>query len=224
MWNEWHIVKYMCFLVIQLPPAIHHIHHISPAIHPFIGVICPSLSASSSASCCLSRSKAARSNSRSASRSASRSSSFAARKFPGGESTSSCRVLKETNLVARTNQQVVLMSIYIYYIYYICICNTYVYIHIIICVYIYMIIIYTWILLIVEISTPKPKSNTVISTPERVFFTPERLRTVLNAFFHAFWTRFSTPERPTSTLKIDLLLGLESKQISIGKFQVYIYI
>ena len=113
MWNEWHIVKYMCFLVIQLPPAIHHIHHISPAIHPFIGVICPSLSASSSASCCLSRSKAARSNSRSASRSASRSSSFAARKFPGGESTSSCRVLKETNLVARTNQQVVLMSIYI---------------------------------------------------------------------------------------------------------------
>ena len=88
MWNEWNIVKYMCFLVIQLPPAIHHI---PPAIHPLIGVICPSLSASSSASCCLSRSKAARSNSRSASRSASRSSSFSARKFPGGEATSSCR-------------------------------------------------------------------------------------------------------------------------------------
>ena len=56
-----------------------------------------------------------------------------------------------------------------------------------------MIIIYTWILLIVEISTPKPKSNTVISTPERVFFhsrTPPNgfecfFSRFLNAFFHS---------------------------------------
>ena len=65
----------------------------------------------------------------------------------------------------------------------------------------------TWIPLIVEISTPKPKSINFAKfkrkrTPERLFplqnafFNSRTLPNGFERFLNAFWTLFSTPERP----------------------------
>ena len=122
------------------------------------------------------------------------------------------------------------------------------YIHIIICVYIYMIIIYTWILLIVEISTPKPKSINFAKfkrkrTPERLFplqnafFNSRTLPNGFERFLNAFWTLFSTPERPKCQERQKPLwcsffhtnpqnrsfLGLELKNPVLGSF-ILIYV
>ena len=110
----------------------------------------------------------------------------------------------------------------------------------------------TWILLIVEISTPKPKSINFAKfkrkrTPERLFplqnafFNSRTLPNGFERFLNAFWTLFSTPERPKCQERQKPLwcsffqtnpqnrsfLGLEFKNPVFGSsryYLIYIYI
>ena len=111
--------------------------------------------------------------------------------------------------------------------------------------------IYTWILLIVEISTPKAKSINFAKFKRKellnayfhsrtLFLTPERFRTVLNAFltlferllnafFHSRTSEgsgtaetslvFFFPHQPPKSI----FFGFGVKKSSIWKLQVYIY-